>query len=228
VRLINDLEATATGVTVLNGNEIDVLQAGEPAAAGNAAVVAAGTGFGAAALCRVNGRLTPMPSETGHADFAARTDRELALVRMLRDLFGRAEVEQVLSGPGIVHLHRFTHQGRPCAAVPDVTAPDAPALISEAGLESTCASCVEALAMFVEAYGAEAGNVGLRALATAGVYLGGGIAPKILPALRDARFLRAFRDKAPMTDLMARMPVMVILNPETGLIGAAVAAQRLL
>jgi glucokinase len=191
-------------------------------------VIAAGTGLGAAYLHRVDGRFLPVPTETGHADFAARTDREMALVRMLRDEFGRAEVEHVLCGPGLRNLHRFTHGGATCDAVRGVSDADAPAMISQAGLDGSCAACVEALGMFVSAYGAEAGNVALRGVTTAGVYVGGGIAPKILPALTDGRFLEAFRAKGMMSGLVEKMPVRVILNPDAGLVGAAVTAQELI
>jgi len=228
VALLNDLEAMATSVALLNGDEVVPLQRGDPNPRGNAAVIAAGTGLGQAYLHRVNGRLLPVPSEAGHADFAARTDREFELVRMLRDLYGRAEVEQVLSGPGLVNIHRLTHAGRSCASVDGVAPAEQPAAISEAALSQQCGGCVEALEIFVEAYGAEAGNLALRGVATAGVYIGGGIAPKILPALQNGRFIRAFRAKAPMADLVAAMPVSVIVKQDAGLLGAAIAAQQLI
>lgn len=228
VRVMNDLEALGTSVEALEGHELEVLQAGIPDRDGQAVVIAAGTGLGEATLHRVNGRLRAAASEGGHADFAARTDREIALVRRLRERHGRAEVEQVLSGPGLLNLHDLTHGRGPCRASVDRAAADAPAAVSRAALEGTCPSCVEALGLFAEAYGAEAGNLALRGMATAGAYIGGGIALKILPVLRDGRFMQAFRDKAPMTDLLAAMPVQVILNAEAGLLGAAIAAQVLL
>ena len=228
VRLLNDLEAMALGAGVLGPDEMVELQRGVRRDDGNAVVIAAGTGLGQAYLHRVNGRLTAMASEGGHAEFAARTDREMALVRMLRGLYGRAEVEHVLSGPGLLNLHRFTHDGQECDAVDGVDAIDAPARVSQQALDRSCPGCAEALAMFVEAYGAEAGNLALRGVATSGVFVGGGIAPKILPALQDGRFVEAFRAKGDMSELVAKMPVNVILAAETGLIGAAVAAQELL
>ena len=227
VALLNDLEAMANSVAVLEGDEIVALQRGEPKASGNAAVIAAGTGLGQAYLHCVKGRLVPVPSEAGHADFAARTDREFELVRMLREMYGRAEVEQVLSGPGLVNIHRLTHAGKSCAPVEGVESAETPAAISERALAHQCRQCEEALEMFVEAYGAEAGNLGLRGVATAGVFVGGGIAPKILPALQNGRFMHAFRAKAPMADLVAAMPVSVIVKEDAGLLGAAVAAQEL-
>ena len=228
VALINDLEAIAASVTVLTADEVVVLQEGRAHPTGNAAVIAAGTGLGQAFLVRVNDRFRTMASEGGHADFAARTDRELELVRMLRERYGRAEVEQVLSGPGVVNLFRFTHRGGECTVVTDADAADAPAQITRAALAGRCQFCADALRMFVEAYGAEAGNLGLRALATAGVFIGGGIAPKILPALRNGTFMTAFRAKVPLDDLVTAMPVKVIVNDDAGLLGAAVRAASLL
>jgi glucokinase len=227
VQLLNDLEAMALGAGVLGPDEMIALQSGVPREDGNAVVIAAGTGLGQAYLHRIDGRLTALASEGGHADFAARTDREIALVRMLRTLYGRAEVEHVLSGPGLLNLHRFTHDGKTCAAVDDIAAIDAPAQVSRGALEAGCRACMDALSMFVEAYGAEAGNLALRGVATSGVFVGGGIAPKILRALQGGRFIAAFRAKGAMSDLVARMPVNVILSEETGMLGAAVAAQKL-
>jgi glucokinase len=227
VRLLNDLEAMALGAGVLEPDEIVELQRGARREDGNAVVIAAGTGLGQAYLHRVNGRLTAMASEGGHADFAARTDREMELVRMLRELYGRAEVEHVLSGPGLLNLHRFAHDGKECDAVRGVDAIEAPARVTQQALDGSCRGCAQALSMFVDAYGAEAGNLALRGVATSGVFVGGGIAPKILPALQDGRFVEAFRAKGDMSALVAKMPVYVILAPETGLVGAAVAAQDL-
>jgi glucokinase len=136
-------------------------------------------------------------------------------------------VEQVISGQGLLNLHRFTHRGGECPVVSDLDAPDAPALVSQAALGGRCQHCAEALRMFVSAYGAEAGNLALRTMATAGVYIGGGIARKILPALTNGNFIEAFRAKAPLSALVAQIPVHVILNEGAGLLGAAVAAQRL-
>src|SRR5262245_9312831 len=155
-RLLNDLEAMASSLDVLSSEELRPLQSGTPLANGAMAVIAAGTGLGQAFLHQVNGAWQPVPTEAGHADFAARTDRELELVRMLRDRFGRAEVEQVLSGPGLLNLHRFTHRGGQCLVVHDLDAPDAPALVSQAALGGRCQGCAEALRMFVNAYGGEA------------------------------------------------------------------------
>jgi glucokinase len=226
-RLLNDLEAMASSVEVLAADELLSLQDGIPHDKGSRAVIAAGTGLGQAYLHRVDGGWQPVPTEAGHADFAARTDRELELVRMLRERYGRAEVEQVISGQGLLNLHRFTHRGGECEIVPDLESPVAPALITQAALGGRCQSCAEALRMFASAYGAEAGNLALRTMATAGVFVGGGIARKILPALTNGDFIEAFRAKEPLNTLVAQIPVHVILKDEAGLLGAAVVAQRL-
>jgi len=225
--LLNDLEAMANSVTVLTPDELLVLQEGVPNPEGNAVVIAAGTGLGEAYLHRVNGRLRPVPSEGGHADFAPRTDREIDMLRMLRDIYGRVDVERILCGPGLVNVHRFTHGGRVCPPVLRAAPGNEPAAISQAAMAGECAECVEALDLFVSAYGSEAGNLGMRGVATAGVYVGGGIAPKILPVLQRGAFMEAFRTKPPMDEMLARMPVRVILNAEAGVLGAAVYANEM-
>jgi len=224
VTLLNDLEALAYSVPVLHGDELHALQKGEPLRGGNMALIAAGTGLGQALLHFVDGRFVPSASEAGHADWAARTDREMALLRDLIARYGRAEVEHVVSGRGLLNIHRVTHRAAACSAVERLDSLDAPAAITTAALERRCASCVETLEIFVEAYGAESGNAALRGVSTGGLFVGGGIAPKILPALVDGRFMNAFRAKGPLRDLLANMPVQVILNPRAGLLGAAVFA----
>jgi glucokinase len=233
VQLVNDLEAMANAVPVLEPDELAVLQGGVAVPTGNAALIAAGTGLGEALLHNVNGRFLPSPSEGGHADFAARTPRELALVQELSRIHGRVDNERVISGPGLVNVFQFTHgsqdPGTACREIGrDVDPHELPAAISKAAIEGRCRRCAEAFQMFIEAYGAEAGNLALRAVATAGLYIGGGIAPKILPALEDGRFMAAFRDKEPMVDLLRTLPVMVILNRQAGLLGAAVKAAAIL
>jgi glucokinase len=245
VRLLNDLEAMAYAVPVLAGDELAVLQEGERVPTGNVAIIAAGTGLGEGMLINIEGRLVPGQSEGGHADFSARTPRELEMVAALSKMLGRVSAEHILSGPGLVNIYRFTHDTmtphrdvrgegpaeaplpRTCAAVGDVTElADLPPRITSAALARTCDRCVETLDLFVSAYGAEAGNMGLRVVATAGVFVGGGIAPKILPALGNGRFMEAFRAKAPLDHLVSKMPVAVILNRQSGLLGAAVHANQ--
>ena len=221
--LLNDLQAMAYAVPLLRPSEIHVLQAGAPKPGGNIAVIAAGTGLGQALLHNVNGRFFPSPTEAGHADFSSRTEREIVVLRELTARFGRVEVERVVSGRGLSNIHRVVHNGR-CAAGIDPDDLESPAAISTAALERRCAACVEAFDIFIEAYGAEAGNLALRAMATAGVFLGGGIAPKILDALGGGAFMRAFRAKTPLEPLLASVPVNVILNAEAALLGAAIFA----
>ncbi len=243
VELLNDLEALAYALPMLEPEELAVLQQGVVLPDGNAAVIAAGTGLGEAMLHNVDGRLVPYASEGGHADFAARTPRELDLVRDLTRVFGRVDVEHVVSGPGLVNIYQFTHDafGDGPTTTPHSIAParlcgplgtnrhdaDLPAKIYQCAREGRCPECVDALEMFLSAYGSETGNLALRAMATAGIYVGGGIAPKILPSLETGPFIDAFRAKEPLADLIATIPVSVILNPDAGLFGAAVRAAQL-
>jgi glucokinase len=226
VRLLNDLEAMAYAVPVLEEDDLHVLQQGDRNGRGNMALIAAGTGLGQALLHKVGDGYIPSPTEAGHADWAARSERDVTVLRMLTSLYGRAEVEHVVSGRGIPNIHRAVHAG-PCDAGIDRDDPGAPAAITQAALEGRCPMCSETVELFVDAYGAEAGNLALRSMATGGLFIGGGIAPKILPALSDGRFMRAFLDKAPMHELVARVPVKVILNGDAGLLGAAVFASTL-
>jgi glucokinase len=219
--LLNDLEALAWSLPVLTPGEIEVLHEGQIDPRGNVALIAAGTGLGIALLPNVDGRLVPRASEGGHVDFAPRNADEHALADALRKEHGRVDVERVVSGPGLANIHKVLHphQCRTLTPVPAVD--ELPAAISRAALEAACPSCVRTLELFVSAYGASAGNLALTALATGGLYLGGGIAPRILPALRWPIFMRSFLDKSPMDALVSRVPVKVIMNPHAGLRGAA-------
>ena len=243
-RVLNDLEALAYSVRVLRPDELATLQTGVKVEDGNVALIAAGTGLGVGFLHNAEGRFIPLASEGGHGDFAARTPRELEMVGPLARIFGRVSAETVISGPGLVNIYQYTHDAfgsgpllasssiapaRLCpgvGSVEDVTA--LPPRISEAAAAKRCPHCVEAMEMFVSAYGAEAGNMALRGTATGGVYVGGGIAPKILEALRSGAFMDAFRAKEPMADFVDQIPVSVILNDDAALVGAAVFAQSLL
>ena len=226
VRLLNDLEAMASAVPVLEPDELAVLQGGTAVAGGNAALIAAGTGLGEALLHNVNGQFVPSASEAGHADFAARTPRELAFVEEMSRVHARVDNERVISGPGLVNLFRFTHGTQDlrhaCRALgPEVDPVDMPAAISEAALEGRCEQCGEALEMFVEAYGAEAGNLALKLMGRGGVWIGGGMAPNILPHIRKPIFMDAFLTKGRMQSLLETMSVRLILNDDVGLLGAA-------
>lgn len=227
VRLLNDLEAMGHVVPVLADDEVTTLQAGQPAADGNAALIAPGTGLGETLLHRVHGRLVPVAGESGHTDFAARTPAEIDLLRALTRRFGRVSWEHVLSGPGLAYIHSCVHGSETCPDAGSAAFEDLPRRITSAALERRCPRCVETLELFTGALGAEAGNLGLRALATAGVYIGGGIAPRILPLLASPVFLEAFRAKGPMEGLLAAMPVHVIRLADPALLGAAVAARDL-
>jgi glucokinase len=243
VHLLNDLEAMAHSVAVLEPGELAVIQQGLAQPGGNAAVIAAGTGLGEAILLNLDGRFHPGATEAGHADWGARTPREVELLSTLIRVYGRGSNEHVISGPGLVNIYQFTHDAfgsrtwlspaayvpaRTCAGVGAIADPaDLPAAIAKSAFEKRCAMCVESLELFVAAYGAEAGNLALRTVATAGVYVGGGIAPKILPAIQSGLFQDAFRAKEPLADFVATVPVAVILNSEAGLLGAAVHANSI-
>jgi len=238
--LLNDLEALGYAIPVLEPDELAVLQQGVAIADGNAAVIAAGTGLGEALLHNIDGRFVPVASEGGHGDFAPRTTRELRMTEALMKIFDHVSVEHVVSGPGLVNVYQFTHDAfgsgpsftpstvlprKLCVGVGQVRDPaELPARITKSALERRCPDCMEALDIFIDAYGAEAGNLALRYVATGGVYIGGGIAPKIMPAMESGAFLDAFRAKGLMKDLVSTVPISVILNADAGLIGAAVHA----
>ena len=218
--LLNDLEALAHSVSVLSGDELLALQDRPADPSGAIAVIAAGTGLGEATLHRIGDRHVVKASEGGRADFAARTEREITVLRALTREFGRAAVEHVVSGPGLVNIHK-ARRAAGCDAKIDLAATDAPGAVAESASNRRCTTCVDAMELFIEAYGAEAGNLALRAVATGGVYIGGGIAPKNLAALTEGAFLSAFRAKAPFTSMLASMPVKVILDSDAALLGAA-------
>lgn len=224
--ILNDVEAMAYGVPALRPDELQILQGGEFNADGNACLMAAGTGLGQAILVRQHGRLVPSPSEGGHTDLGPRTPRELALAQFLIARYGRATYEHVISGRGFINLLRFTSDDR-SPLLTSIDEDDLPAEISRRGIEGVDPHCVEALELFVTIYGSAAANLALQCVATGGVFLGGGIPSKILPAFATPHFLDAFRNKPPMAALLEKMPVAIVLNRETGLLGAAVYAASL-
>jgi len=232
VKLINDLEATAYGVLTLAPDDCFVLSSGAtPAVPGNAAVIAAGTGLGEGFLRWDGADYHPAPSEGGHADFAPSDDLQDALLDHLRQRFGHVSYERVLSGPGLVNIYEFLRDtGRgdePAGLAQQLQSENPAAVISHLALEGAVPLCVQALEIFVMIYGAEAGNVALKALATGGVYVAGGIAPKIRAKLADGAFMAAFRAKGRMAFLMDKLPVRVVLNEDTALSGAGQCAARL-
>jgi glucokinase len=222
--LLNDLEAFAWSLDVLPAECFAVIQPGRTAPHGNAAVIAAGTGLGQAGLAWDGRRRIPFACEGGHASFAPRNEREIALLRFLLGRHKHVSAERLVSGPGLVAILEFLRDVEGHAVPSDFAAalgaePD-PAVISAGGLAGTPPIAVAALDLFVELYGAEAGNLGLKLLATAGVYLGGGIAPKIAPRLCDGRFREAFVAKGRFRDLLEAMPVRIVLEPHAALSGA--------
>lgn len=227
LHLLNDVEAMAYAIPALQRHELLVLQEGAHHPTGNGALLTAGTGLGQAMLIRVDSRWHPSPSEGGHADFAARTPREIALLQELTLHYSRAHTEHIVSGPGLVNVARFTSQGRSHVLNETTDPADLPSRVTQAALDRTCEYCVEALDLFMGVFGAAAGNVAMHCMATGGVYLGGGIPPKILPAFQADTFMAAFRAKAPMEGLMRNFPVSIILNKQAGLLGAAVFAGQM-
>ena len=223
--LLNDLEAMAYGVAALEPADLVELWAGAPGARGNAAVIAAGTGLGEAGLVWDGRRHRPVATESGHADWAPVDALQLELLRFLLPEFGHVSVERVLSGPGLHNIYRFLrdtgHAEEPAWLAEAIRAGDPPAVIGAAGLAGRAELAVRALDLLVAIYGAEAGNLGLRMLATGGVYVGGGIAAKLLPKLREPAFLAAFRAKGRVRPLVETFPVRVILEDRAALLGAA-------
>jgi glucokinase len=215
----------------LPGEEIRTLQAGIPRR-GNLVLIAAGTGLGEAIIVRDGDRRIVIASEGGHADFAPRGDLEEALLRHLRQEFGRVSYERILAGPGFFNVYKFLRDAGWAKESPEVAArlqsSDTGAVITEMALAGRDALCVKALEIFVSVYGAEAGNLALKAMAVGGVLVGGGIAPRILPALTTGAFVTAFRDKGRLAALMEAMPISVALNPRAPLLGAAQVAASLI
>ena len=226
VTLLNDLEAGAYGILTLENEEFYTLNEGTMRSSGNKALIAAGTGLGQAILYDDGRHFHPLASEGGHADFAPRNELEIELLRHLIGRFGHVSYERVVSGPGIANIYRFLKEIRgleepPWLAKRLAAADDPSAVISKAALASEAEICSEALNLFVSVYGAEAGNLALRAKSVRGLYVGGGIAPKILEKLKDGTFMRAFVDKGRYADLLATFPVRVVLNEQAALRGAA-------
>jgi glucokinase len=232
VALLNDVEAAAYGMLMLGDGERAVLNPGTPRPRANIAVMAAGTGLGESFLCWDGERYRASATEGGHANFAPRTEQEIDLLQFLRDDFGgHVSTERLLSGPGLHNIYRFVRQrspeSEPCWVSERIAAEDPSAVISELALGSKDAACTESLELFASIFGAEAGDIALRYLALGGVFIGGGIAPKILPALRTDAFRRAFVDKGRYSDLVAGIPVCVSLEPRAPLLGAALYALSL-
>ncbi|MGH7726125.1 MAG: glucokinase [Candidatus Eiseniibacteriota bacterium] len=224
VEIVNDLEATAFGLAALTPDEVVTLEEGRPDPEGSIAVIAAGTGLGEAMLTTDDGVTIARASEGGHRTYSPRTETEIDLMRYLSDRFGgHVSWERVVSGPGLSNIYEFLRDtGRaqePAWLAAERASGDPNVAIAQADGKAEIATL--ATDLFVDAYGAEAGNLALQVLATGGVYVAGGIAPKMRERLSDGRFLAAFRDKGRLGPLLARIPVRLVLNERTALLGAA-------
>jgi glucokinase len=221
--LLNDLEATGYSLACLAPEDICILNKGVPAPQATQALIAAGTGLGEAILTWNGSRYIVAPSEGGHTDFAPRTEQEIELLRYLKTTHPFVSFELVVSGRGFLTLHEFLNKGvrHPSFGEPGA---DAAPEITHLGLAGSCPVCVETLDLFVTLYGAEAGNLALKALARGGVFVAGGIAPKILPKMLNGKFFRAFCEKEKFQDLLSQFPIHIVLNEEAPLLGAAAEA----
>jgi len=226
VGLINDLEAYAYGIDALESKDFVTLSDGIEDAEGNRVVISARTGLGVAGLYWDGFRHHPFPCEGGHADFAPKNELEAELAQYLRRKYGHVSCERILSGPGIKNIYDFLRDAEkaeePAWLQKQMSeAPDPPALISQLALEHKAAICDQTLNIFVSVYGSEIGNCALNFLATGGIFIGGSIAAKIVPRMQDPVFMNSFLDKGRMRALLADMPVKIVVNDDSGIIGAA-------
>jgi glucokinase len=223
--LINDLEANAWGIAALDSKDVVLLNQVKGTPVGNQAVISAGTGLGEAGMYWDGIKYHIFASEGGHTDFAPRNELEMDLFRYLSGRFGHVSYERIVSGPGLVNVFHFLRDtGRgtePEWLTEEMSHADPAAAISRAALDGKCALCEQALDLFVSVYAAEAGNLALKLMATGGIYLGGGIAPKMLAKLSGPLFMHAFVGKGRMQPLLESIPVKVITNDKTALMGAA-------
>jgi len=231
VFLINDLEANGYGIAELEDGQIYTLNEGDPSQAGNRALLAAGTGLGQSFLVWNGHSHIPYPSEGGHADYAPRNEDEIDLLRFLKQKFnGRTSYERVISGGGLTNIYEFLREVRgmdePAWLAARIAAvPDPNAVITELALAAKSEICEKALDMFVSAYGAESGNLALKILSVGGLYVGGGIAPRIIEKLKDGTFMKAFTDKGRLSQLLINMPVRIVLESRAARLGAAAYAE---
>jgi glucokinase len=230
IYLLNDLEANACGILQLRADEFAIINRGVEQG-GNAALISAGTGLGESVLFWDGTSHLPFATEGGHADFAPQSTLEVALLEYLMLKFGHVSYERIVSGPGLLNIYLYLKdQGRygnePGWLKERLDQEEPAAVISACALEKKSELCEKALDVFVSVYGAEAGNLALKALAVGGVYLGGGISPKILDKLKDGTFMNAFTSKGRLSEILSSIPVKVILNDKTALLGAAYYALR--
>jgi glucokinase len=231
VFLINDLQANGYGIAELSASQLYTLSEGDASQIGNRALISAGTGTGECILAWNGRTYLPYPSEGGHADYAPRNEDEIDLLRFLKQKYnGRVSFERVISGMGLTNIYEFLREVRGVEepawmAERIAVVPDPNTVITELALAAKSEICEKALDMFVSAYGAEAGNLALKVLSVSGLYIGGGIAPRILEKLKDGTFLKAFTDKGRLSQLLINMPVRVILESRAALMGAAAYAE---
>ena len=232
VEVLNDLESTAYGLSALLQTDLAPLQAGSGSHAGNQCVIAPGTGLGEAGLFWDGTRHTPWACEGGHADFAPTDELQHDLLTFMRREYGSVSFERVVSGMGIANIYRFlrdTGRGVENPAVArEIMEQDTAAVIDRHAADGSCPLCRSTMDLFVRALGAEASNLALKTMSTGGVFLGGGIPPKILPLLRRPLFLESFLNKGRLRSLLETMPINVVLNDETALLGSAKNALRML
>jgi glucokinase len=226
VGMINDLEAYAYGIDGLDSKDFVMLNPGSEDAEGNRAVISARTGLGVAGLYWDGYRHHPFACEGGHSDFAPRNALEMELLAYLQKKYGRISYERLLSGPGIKNIYDFlrdAHKADEPQWLKDqiAAAQDPPAVISQLAQEGKAAICDQTLSIFVSIYGAETGNCALNFLSTGGIFIGGSVAAKNVPKMKDPIFMESFLDKGRMVDLLKEIPVTIVLNDDSGIIGAA-------
>lgn len=230
ISLINDFAAVGCGIEALHEDDLVTLQAGEPELHGTRAVLGAGTGLGEGILVWQGDHYRALPSEGGHVDFAPADEVQDGLLRYLRPMFEHVSYERIVSGDGLVRIFEYLVDAgleQPSSALHRAMQKSDPAAaISEFGIEGRDPAAVRALDLFVSIYGAQAGNLALTALARGGVYVAGGIAPKVIARLMQGGFMGAFNDKGRFSALMQGIPVHVVMNPKVGLLGAALVASR--
>jgi glucokinase len=231
VSLVNDLKATAYSLTVVKADDIIELNSRAVTEQGNRAVIAAGTGLGEAGLYWNGQSHEPFATEGGHADFSPRNELEIELLRFLLRQYAHVSWERVVSGPGLINIYRFLCEREPfhCskAVARELMHSPSANVISRAAMEQQCPVCEKALELFISLYGAEAGNLALKIMATGGLYIAGGIAPNIINRLRDGRFVDSIASKGRFQPLLEKIPVRVVMTERAALLGAAYYARHL-
>ena len=223
VFLLNDLEAAAHGIEVLSEQDVYVLNEGTPQKHGNMCLISAGTGLGESIIFWDGKRYKPSASEGGHSDFAPRNKIEINLLNYLINKYGRISYERILSGPGLLNVYNFfkdtEYKNTPDWLLDRLKKEDPSAVISEVAMSKKDECCGKALDLFISVYGAEAGNLALKSLSTTGVFVGGGIAPKIINKIKEGGFMQAFTHKGRLSVMISHIPVKIILNDKIPLLG---------